>query len=782
MRKSFFPCDNWSPAAWLCVHGALLLAFLLSLLFARLPQFNTSLFDILPPSHSLKSVAQADAALSARTSRAVTVLAYAEDFAVAKDAAVYLYEHAPYFDEATLYVDAAAVADLSDFLFANRFNLLDAETVALLEDGEAEVVAQDALARVYGAFSLSDASLLADDPFDLTGATLLRFLRAAQDGGAMAVKEGVLAAQDGDLWYVMLRGSLNPAALSLTGKSSAVKAMYALCGDLSATTGVRFAFSGVPFHSYESSTSAQRQVSLISAVGIVLVVLLFLWMFRSPLPALVSAAAVLLSCGSGLVAVLLFFRQIHILTFVFGTTLIGTCVDYSIHFFVHWKGDAAARDGADIRRKILRGAGISFLSTEICFAALFLSPFPFLQQVAAFLFFGLLSAFLSVVCLFPRLPLPRADLRTIPLLRSPARKPCVPLATAFRMMPLVLTLAAIAVLLCHRSSIKIDNNLRDMYTMSERLLESEAIAARVLDYNSAGWYFLVEGESAEDVLQSEEAFAARLARAQADGKVRSYLATSDFFPSRARQERSYAASARLIPLAAAQYDALGFASDATVFAADYANRAGLFAAPDDADVPAILRGVTKNLWIGDIGGRWYSCILPLHTDDEAYFRALAENTPHVHFVNKVADIGAELDALTAMLLRLLGLAFVLVLVLLCFCYPPRTVAGITAIPVATALVTVAALRLARIPLGFFSVTGLVLVFGLGLDYVIYATEGKTRDGALSRLAILVSFATTALSFGALAFISFAPVHTIGLTVFVGLSTACASAFAIAKQS
>ncbi|MCH5288937.1 MAG: hypothetical protein J1E32_03365, partial [Treponema sp.] len=172
MRKPFFPCDNWSPAAWLCVHGALLLAFLLSLLFARLPQFNTSLFDILPPSHSLKSVAQADAVLSARTSRAVTVLAYAEDFAVAKDAAVYLYEHAPYFDEATLYVDAAAVADLSDFLFANRFNLLDAETVALLEDGAAEAVAQDALARVYGAFSLSDASLLADDPFDLTGATL----------------------------------------------------------------------------------------------------------------------------------------------------------------------------------------------------------------------------------------------------------------------------------------------------------------------------------------------------------------------------------------------------------------------------------------------------------------------------------------------------------------------------------------------------------------------------------------------------------------------------------
>ncbi|MDE6736594.1 MAG: hypothetical protein K2J50_03735 [Treponemataceae bacterium] len=77
---------------------------------------------------------------------------------------------------------------------------------------------------------------------------------------------------------------------------------------------------------------------------------------------------------------------------------------------------------------------------------------------------------------------------------------------------------------------------------------------------------------------------------------------------------------------------------------------------------------------------------------------------------------------------------------------------------------------------------MVLVFGLGLDYVIYAIEGKKSDGALNSLAILVSFVTTALSFGALALINFAPVHTIGLTVFVGLTTACVSAFAIAKSA
>ncbi|MDE6350312.1 MAG: MMPL family transporter [Treponemataceae bacterium] len=786
MKKPFLPRNSLTPKTWLFCHGALLLALLLSFFFARPPRFNTSLLDILPPSHSLKNVGQADAALSANTSRAATILAYAEDFSAAKSAAAYLYEHAPYFDEATLYVDATATEGLTDFLFANRFNLLDAQTVAQLENGGAESFAQDALARIYGAFSLTDSTLLADDPFDLTGTTLLRFLRAAQNGGAMAVKDGVLAAEHDGVWYVMLRGSFSPAALSLAGKNSAVKELYAQCRFLTQTTGVRFAFSGVPFHSYESSSQAQRQVSVISTIGIVLVVLLFLAIFRSPLPAIVSAAAVVLSCGIGLAAVLLFFRQIHILTFVFGTTLIGTCVDYSIHFFVHWKGDAAVRDGAEIRQKILRGVGISFLSTEICFAALFLSPFPFLQQVAAFLFFGLLCAFLTVTCLFPYLPLPPAETRTIPLLRtSSALRLNAPLLAAFRFLPLVLTMGAVAVLAHNRSSVKIDNNLRDMYTMSDHLLESEKITAQVLDYGSAGWYFLIEGETAQDVLQTEETFTALLAQAQADGKLHSYLATSDFVPSRARQERSYAACAQLLPLAAAQYDALGFSDDGTeaaAFAAEYESRARQFVLPDQADMPAILQSVTKSLWIGAIDGRWYSCVLPLHTDDEAFFRALATSVPGVYFVNKTADIGAELNALTAMMLKLLAAAFAVVLVLLCFCYPPKTVACITAIPVITVLVTFAALCLSRISIGFFSVTGVVLVFGLGLDYVIYAIEGKKSDGALNSLAILVSFVTTALSFGALALINFAPVHTIGLTVFVGLTTACVSAFAIAKSA
>ena len=81
----------------------------------------------------------------------------------------------------------------------------------------------------------------------------------------------------------------------------------------------------------------------------------------------------------------------------------------------------------------------------------------------------------------------------------------------------------------------------------------------------------------------------------------------------------------------------------------------------------------------------------------------------------------------------------------------------------------------------FSITGIILVFGLGLDYVIYMVEAQKRNDTtenkrLEPYAILLSFFTTAVSFGAISLSSFTPVHLMGLAILVGLATAYYSSF------
>jgi len=94
------------------------------------------------------------------------------------------------------------------------------------------------------------------------------------------------------------------------------------------------------------------------------------------------------------------------------------------------------------------------------------------------------------------------------------------------------------------------------------------------------------------------------------------------------------------------------------------------------------------------------------------------------------------------------------------------------VPLLLVVTVVATLGVNKIPLGFFSVAALVLVFGLGLDYIFYMIGKKHgEETKLTFLAVVLSFLTTLLSFGALVFSSFTPTHIFGLTVSAGLGAA-----------
>jgi predicted exporter len=199
--------------------------------------------------------------------------------------------------------------------------------------------------------------------------------------------------------------------------------------------------------------------------------------------------------------------------------------------------------------------------------------------------------------------------------------------------------------------------------------------------------------------------------------------------------------------------------------------------PENAPINA---GVS-NLWIGEAGGNYYSCVLPFHPGDEAAFKTIAEELSFAHFINKAHDISRDLDTLTRTMVFFFLAAYLVVSVLVFFVYPWRDSLGICAIPLFLILSVLAVLAANKIPAGFFSAAAIVLVFGLGMDYVFYMIGGRMtgkkrkEDSRLASFAVALSFLTTLLSFGALAASSFVPVHIFGLTVSAGLAAAFISA-------
>jgi predicted exporter len=330
---------------------------------------------------------------------------------------------------------------------------------------------------------------------------------------------------------------------------------------------------------------------------------------------------------------------------------------------------------------------------------------------------------------------------------------------------------------------KVKNDISSLYTMSASMLESEIRSAQVMDHGSRGWYFIVSGSSPEETLEHEEALTLQLEEEVSRGNLGSFLATTIFVPSQKTQKKTYEAMKALLPLAESQYENLGFPPEyAQVFFDEFAAGAK-YCLPENAHPNA---GVS-NLWIGEAGGNYYSCVMPLHPGDEADFRTIAGELNFVHFINKAQDIGHDLDTLTKTVLFLFIVSYLVISGMVFFVYPWRDSLKICAVPFFLVLVSLAALAANAIPLGFFSVAGLMLVFGLGLDYIFYMTGKKhgtnstlssitpSSGTALTPIAVLLSFMTTLLAFGALAFSNFVPVHIFGLTVSAGVSAAFISA-------
>jgi predicted exporter len=88
-------------------------------------------------------------------------------------------------------------------------------------------------------------------------------------------------------------------------------------------------------------------------------------------------------------------------------------------------------------------------------------------------------------------------------------------------------------------------------------------------------------------------------------------------------------------------------------------------------------------------------------------------------------------------------------------------------PVISSLFIAGAFGYLGLPFNFFAIVGVILTLGIGIDYALFFREGGARN-LTTALAVMLSAATTLISFGSLSFSSFVPVATFGISVLFGI--------------
>ncbi|GAB3745811.1 MMPL family transporter [Lysobacter olei] len=617
-----------------------------------------------------------------------------------------------------------------------------------------DALADDALAALYGPMGAPRLTDWQADPLNLWPQW---WQERAAGAGLRFDSDGLLQAED-RVWTV-LQFETRGSAFRLDGERVIDAALdEAAAAAQRVAPGLRELRAGVPLHAEAAAVRASFEVNVIG-LGSLAAVLLLVWLaFRSLRPILLVALSLLVGVAAALSVTALLFGKVHLLTLVFGASLVGVAEDYGIHWFASRQGHPREPRWR-LLRWLLPGMLLAWLTSALAYLALGLAPFPGLRQMAVFSVAGLAAAFATVICWFPWLE--RDAPAATPLSKAMtgwlARWPHVRASRAWFIAALVAAIIALGGLWQLRS----DDDLRNLQSSPKTLVMQQVEISRLLGLPSPAQFYLVRAPDAETLLQREQALVARLATLTRERQINGYRAISDWLPSREQQATDAALTARVEGAVLARVAAAtGEPLQRAAFAPQSLSLQAWLASP--ASQPL------RHLWLGRSSDGVGSVVLvdaPGGDEVLATLQAQAEGLEGVRWVNRTAEFSALLGHYRHMMGWLLLAGVVLVAVALAARY--RRDAWRAAVPTVLAgVLTVALLGWLGQPLQLFNVLALLLLLGMGIDYGIFLLEH--RGDASAWLAVCVGAASTWLSFGLLALSATPALRAFGLTLLLGI--------------
>ncbi|MET0504238.1 MAG: MMPL family transporter [Luteibacter sp.] len=645
-----------------------------------------------------------------------------------------------------------------------RFHLLTPEDRAAL--GAPGFDAVSALRRrLNEPFGANVGAKLTDDPFGWMQHWLDR---QPWNRSALVPEDDMLTAHRDDTSYVLVIATLEGSSYDDTVQRKAMATLdRAEAAMLAKHPGTTLSRTGAVFYAAAARAGAERDTHVVGIASTVGIAVLLLLVFRSVRPLLIAFLSTALGVVGAVVATVLVFGQLHLLTLVFGAALLGEAVDYSIQYLCA-RANAGAAWNAERGVRQVRPALLLALATSLLgYALLGIVPFPALRQMAVFAIAGMAVACASVFWLLPALA------------QKPARAPLSPtlvrlalgwqrIASGRRAL-VVLAVLGVAALpgwlrLGHDDDIH-------LLISPPKTLEAQTEHIRdIAGFGGGTQFWLVEGADTEEVLQREEALTDRLQAWIAEGKLTGFTGITAMLPSAKRQAANIAA---LDPLftprgrMAGWLAEAGFRAQGTVAFVDaYPGRA--FTLDDWLAMPAYTP--FRYLWLsGDHGTG--SIVVPQGQDDVAVLRQATEGLHGVSLIDKPASISALFGRYRSYADVWLGGALALVGIAFLWRYGPRAVGRVLLPPLAGIVFSVGALGYLGEPLTLFHIMALMLVLGVGANYAVFLREGEPHAAHLPGAAyagVLLSAVTALLSFGLLALSTMPALQHFGLTLLLGI--------------
>lgn len=479
--------------------------------------------------------------------------------------------------------------------------------------------------------------------------------------------------------------------------------------------------TGTPIHTYVTSQKSSFEINIICIISFLIIMFICKKYFNS----LKILIPILLSISFGLIvgylATIAFLGQMHILTIVFATSLIGISLDYSFHYIISKMKNI----------NIMKSLTISMLTTVVAFLLLLFSGVELLKQIGIYTTFGLVGVYLFVILVLPLFE------NFYPKTTGSIRLPDI---SKYR-KGIIFVIALISII--GFSQIKASDDIRTLYTPQKKLLQAEILNNKVFNVPDIT-FITIKGKSINDIVEREEIIGDKFNKENI-----LYFSFAQFFPSVTRQNEN-----RKMVIDLYQNNLDKYAEFLDLKTRN--NLKNLSLKNDVQDFTKNNSNILKNFMLDK--NTSYMVVF-------GKYKSLT-NVKNINQINLVESISKIMKSIRIKFLMILPFIFLIYFLLLSICYKVSKAAKIISAPLIASIFAIGVTSLIDQPINIFHILSIFLILGFSLDYSIFMSNG----GNDSKDAVFISFISTFISFMLLAFTSFKLISSMGIILAVGLLT------------
>ena len=659
------------------------------------------------------------------------------------------------------------ISELGKWYFDHRFKLLTADQQDALASKQLDGLIAKAQQQLYSAFGFANSQMISQDPLLLFSDNML-----ALTASSLQQEQGILFNQQANQTAAIV---IAKGAQSAFNPNAQQQQLAALNHAFAAMAGsdVQILKAGALFHAQAATESAKQEITFIGGLSLIGVIILVWLGFRTLMP--LHLALLTLSSGFvlALVATLSLFNELHLLTLVFGTSLIGIAIDYSFHFYCE-KLSQPQHHAYQVLDDILPAMTLALVTSSLAFIGIGFTPFPGMQQVAVFCATGLLGAYITLVLAFPLLankPLkPSSALNWAQYyLHFVAKLSANPTINKIIFCVIGLVIFAGLLLLQH------NDDIRHLQQSPQQITDEENQLRQWLSGGTDNQFILVSADTEIALLEALHQLTPTLAQAVNQGELTHFFSLASLLPSLSQQQKNYQLQGLIYQQNLPHIiDQLGLNDDSGLLNQSLQS-AYLQAQPANLTPDALLAladTALKDLWLTPNNNGIVGAIVLLTGINNldgltTRINHTQINDAKVKLVDKVGDISHLMGQYRQFTLVLLLGVLVIASVLFCFKYPLKLALAVIGVPTLAIMLTLSSLGLLGSPFSLFHALALILVLGIGIDYSLFFAEAKhTSTGVM--MAIFMSATSTLLAFGLLAFSHTNAIHFFGLTLLLGI--------------